>query len=342
MSTLRYADVFLAPNLFRNGGFETGDTDFWDISSSSSLALNQEVDNKYGCRNFMHFLLSREDPTYIEHTFDFVEGNIVDNDSYQRIDNYLDSSETGASGDALRGCPLTSSASVRVVGGTVNIYGIFGLKDDLNAPTAIIPNYTLDSILYYSNFSNKSWERVTGNMPVEFPDGKYVYSAGFKFERVSGSPQVYIGNMQLSEGQYNYMPYTGCLFSKILPKGALVWSLANTPPPGFEKVSDSVFFVRSGTPGEDGGENSHTHEYIQTMRDSEEFPREDDWVRVELLNDLNALQNGLTATDEPDKATPDVILVDDGRKIHTHGNASPGGANNSIPLSRKYTLCRKK
>ena len=343
--SIGHADTFSAPNIFKNGGFETDDTDFWTANNYGVSISKAVVDQQHGCRSFASLLLSSDKPfSFIqsfsgEHVFvDYVENSDSDAPLYRLDMGYPGVNDNGLippTGDySLYGGPVTLSFSIKVIGGKVNIYGMFNEKDKFSDHTSVDTVLTSSLELIAKNYQTIVWARPTAT----FTPTQFIHSAGIYIERVEGSPQVEFGNIQLVSGEYQYLPYTGCVFSRTLPKNATVFAMGSSCPPGFKQIYEGeTFFIKDGAPSTVGGSEKHeSHEITQYMRDDEDETNanNDDWYKRFIINDPNIVSSKILESDQ--------IRADDGRLAHEHEITAPAINDNSVPIWRGVLLCRKK
>ena len=355
-------DMYSAPNLFKNGGFELNDFDFWEYTGYSPSIKTAAVDSVYGCRVYATVLLSSGTPFVYRQYFQQQNNSFMDimerpekypvtriemplNLSTSSPSFYANDTVAALADDSIFGTSVTLGISLRVRGGTANIYGVFYYKsqfsDEYNSAGDLTQTYASELVTLSAGDFDTIWHRPTCTFGVE----AYIYAVGLHVERVSGSPQVDFGNIQLVEGAHDTAPYTGCLFCKSVPKTAIVMSIGPGCPSGYEKVEGVGNFIRAAAPGEVGGSDSHTHTYNQSMRGGTDESQEldDDWPRVLLINDKKiASLNSPAAAPAYEFDSTDRVSGDDGRVAHEHTISSPGKQANSIPNWKGVLLCRRK
>jgi len=337
----RFCTTHSAPNILRNGCFETGDADFFNVSGPSYSIIKTDTTNSpEGCLNYLRVIVSTAtDPIVIHQSLLSQLGEYVDLRSGQeRFDARLGIPEMN---HGLVYTDFSSALSIRVIGGKVKISG--------EAIVRVLAGGVPDATITHSfggTLVENEWTRITFNFDAvgtADPPTHLVHSIGFKIEFVSGSPEIHIGKMSAIEGLYTTLAYSGCMFSQAFPKGAGVLSLGRIAPPGFQVFSlDKSFFIKGGTPGEEGGSKHHEHNVRQEMADHTDSSINDEWYKRAFLVDKNILGTGSVASIDIDDS--DQVYIDDGTVSHQHDSISPSSAvsDNTTPLWRGLTLCIKK
>lgn len=329
-----YGDVLSVPNLFRNGGLDFQDPGgaippFYSLGGVVRKGLMPGVVNTWeqvfgevpdaagAPFNYIKLLLPKSDPVTVGQDLTLAFGAVFDHVVP------IDPGEMSAygyhatEGNLVYQGPVTISFAVRVIQGEVRV----GFTRNNNVSDPADEYEELDS-----SFSSKTWRRYTGTFEA---DNVRLGVVAAQLQRKGGAQavEVHIGNIMLSTGAYDDLPYTGDPSAAVFPRGAIVMCMGTVAPPGFIPVAQDAVFAREGVPGDDGGALFHTHELAQKMDPEAGWPR-----RSLLGSDESSIVPGFES-DSSSKA--------DAADDHEHPLTGDAGANNTEPIYRSFLFCKR-
>ncbi len=329
-----YGDVLSVPNLFRNGGLDFQDPEgaippFYSLGGAVKPGLLPGVVNTWeqvfgevpdvagSPFNYLKFSLLKSDPVTVGQDLTLAFGAVFDHVVPIDPGELSPYGYQATEGNLVYQGPVTISFSIRVLQGEISV----GFTRNNNVDDPADEYEEIDS-----SFSSKTWRRYTGTFEADNVR-LGVVAAQFQRKGRAQAVEVHIGNMMLSTGAYDALPYTGDPSAAVFPRGAIVMCMGTVAPPGFTPVAQDDVFPREGVPGEEGGARYHTHELTQTMDPPAGWPR-----RSLLASDESKVVPGME---------PDTDSKADAADDHEHPLTSDVGANNTEPIHRSFLFCKR-
>lgn len=346
----KFLEAYNAINLIRNGGLDfvgSGMPPFWQLDGASfggqspnvcSVVRGETPSSEHAAVNYFKVFVTSSAAVvlryvvaerFIQPAFSKDVAAVSDGGA----EYPLDSSRVPPGYMQMRACQLlygelSASWSLRVVSGLVKI----------SVRTTVLGVAAQQGLtrVVYPAFTSKSWVRPVVRMPSDDSGLEFsqpIKAFEFYIEKVGGEvAEAHLGAFMAASGAYDILPYTGDPMADAIPRGAIVFAVGDTCPPGFEKLvlagvpSKGRAFLKSDAPADLAvvGEETHRHENMVEKMDPE-----NDWPGL-------AVEEGWgVAMDESGRA--EKYPADLGWDIHTH----PIDAASVLPSSRDVVLCKR-
>lgn len=337
--TTRFASAYNAINLIRNGGLDflkdsVSTPPYWEVvnatggavppANSFTIIQGEDPVVEEGAANHFRFILANTEEVLLRQEFierfiqpTFTKG--IEDEWTQEKWNREARNGRISPAPVTNGCQtvcatlVTVAMSLRIKRGAAKVV--------LRAQLA----YTTDvmDVAVYDSHISEEWLRPSSLITLDRRQLKSLSIVLSKIDR-AGLCEVDVGAIQMSLGDLGELPYTGDPAAETIPKGAIVFAIGMSCPPGYEKmsfappaISGRVFF-KGGTPSMTvEGEEKHDHTASQTMNP------ELDWTTKDVIPTPFGQSYGVTP--------------DDGDKAHEH----PMGRATHVPSTRDVILCKR-
>jgi hypothetical protein len=251
MRSVRVTDVFALPNLLSNGGFDRLVTTdgvttaaYWTVSGASSETLGaggnrytfvtaEDSDEEFSARDYVRLSLSESRPVVLSQSFladpaqnalDFPVPLLAGSDRQEVLEGF----RSVYTKLLPRSRSFTVGVAARINRGRAILAARF-----LDASGRTIGGVDLNPVLDAKS-SKRKWRRWSGVLtPPGTPASIEIY-----VQRISAGDfvELHLGELQLITGAYDEAPYTGDPGLTAIPKGAIIFSLGESCPPGFEEL----------------------------------------------------------------------------------------------------------
>jgi hypothetical protein len=251
-------------NLLRNGGFEFDEAfpSAWTLTGvedsegahntysieSSTPSAEHEPKNRIKLKLSVNTPVEMYQTFGLEMPFDF---NVPLTGAVDRInpEGYLSAERI-----LLARRPFTFAFSMSVDAGLVRaeVVAITHTTDGQSAKEVVV--------VADSQASGRQWRRLSA---VIDPGDGIIRRIGVRLSKINNSSSASMGGFSMAVGAYGDLAYLGNPVLEAWPRGAIIFTLGDTCPSGFEPVEEGAGrFIRStspgGTPGEEGGSATHS------------------------------------------------------------------------------------